>query len=265
MFSKVRTHLNPATAIAVAALIFAMTGGAFAMSGAGAQSGSTARAAAPVSAGSHPPLAIAAKSKSKGKIKAGARGPAGPRGATGAAGPAGPAGATGPAGDAGPAGQKGETGQAGETGKTGATGPQGPSGTTGFTETLPEGKTETGAWYGESTAGNALRFTISFPIPLASAPGQKNVHEVTVEEVTENKIPAGCAGNPEEPQAEPGNLCLFEAGGGGAFTSGNGRIAKPGASAPLAGAGESGALVLSEAAGANETYYGTWAVTAAAE
>lgn len=92
-----RKQINPATVMAVMALIFAATGGAYAATGGGQGSQVTANAAK--------------KKKSKS-----IRGPAGPRGATGAPGPAG---AQGPAGPAGPAGLKGDTGSAGTNGSNG--------------------------------------------------------------------------------------------------------------------------------------------------
>ena len=138
MFQKLRKriHLTPSMFVAFIALVFATTGGAFAMSG--AQAG---RAPSDT-------LAIAAKSKGKSKSKPGPRGPAGPKGATGATGAAGATGATGPAGanGAGTPGATGNTGEKGEsiTGKTGPAGPQGKEGN--IQATLPSGKTETGSW-----------------------------------------------------------------------------------------------------------------------
>jgi hypothetical protein len=72
MFSALRKHLTPGTFIALIALIFAMTGGAFAASSSGGGSG--AKATASVTRGT----SVAAAAKSKAKPKAGPRGPAGP-------------------------------------------------------------------------------------------------------------------------------------------------------------------------------------------
>lgn len=91
---------NPATILALVALIFAATGGAYAATGGGD--------------GLHARGNIAAKKKKKSNNNI--RGPAGPRGATGAVGPAGSTGGTGPAG---PAGPKGESGPAGSNGAAG--------------------------------------------------------------------------------------------------------------------------------------------------
>ena len=206
MFSRIRKHLTPSTAIALLALVFALTGGAFA---------ATNHSAGPLSAST-------AKSKAKAKTKAGARGPAGPAGKNGAVGPAGPAGAQGPAGAAGAAGAKGEPGAAGTTGaegkngtngesvtsatigngvhcgsggsefkagsavtyacngkegKEGSTGKEGPTGKEGspWTDggTLPSKSTETGTWFASGmptknpTGAIAMVVDpVSFPIPL---------------------------------------------------------------------------------------------------
>jgi hypothetical protein len=164
VFTKLKKHFTPSTAIAIVALVFAATGGAFAATGGGGSSHATLSASA-------------AKSKAKPKTKAGPRGPAGPAGKNGAPGPAGPAGATGPAGPTGPAGGTGPAGSPGEPGKPGESvtvekaakpveckeggskltvggksehvcnGEKGAAGPEGnIKETLPSGKTETGSW-----------------------------------------------------------------------------------------------------------------------
>src|ERR1700735_4554795 len=114
MFSSIRKYLNPTTAVAFVALIFAMTGGAFAMNTSGSNARTGARDAQLAPSGS--PLATAAKGKAKSKTKAGPRGPAGPVGKTGATGPAG---ATGPTGATGPGGPQGPQGPAGANGTNG--------------------------------------------------------------------------------------------------------------------------------------------------
>jgi len=82
MLNLVRRNLNPPTAIAVVALVFAMTGGAFAAKG----------------------YVTGQAKTSKQKAKQGPRGPRGKRGARG------PQGLRGPKGDTGPQGPKGDTG-----------------------------------------------------------------------------------------------------------------------------------------------------------
>jgi hypothetical protein len=143
------------------------------------------------------------------KGKAGAPGPAGTAGPAGAAG-AGTAGAAGPQGPAGSAGAKGETGPKGETGKTG---PQGEEGTFGG-ETLPVGKSLTGHWagsgYGEigypnAGYGSALG-AVSYALPLAEEPTAHVINE------GEKGVGGGTCPTTSEaskPEAEPGNLCIF--------------------------------------------------------
>jgi hypothetical protein len=175
MFHQLGRHMTPATVLAFVALVFAITGGAFAATGG---SGGNAPAKATAATGRAASLTAATAKKKK---PTSTRGPAGPRGATGATGPAGPAGATGPGGAQGPAGNNGANGGEGKAGangenvttraaseaeckeKVGGTAftvagktehvCNGKSGTTGFTETLPAGKTETGTWaYGSSAS-----------------------------------------------------------------------------------------------------------------
>jgi hypothetical protein len=200
-----RRHINPATLLALVALVFAMTGGAYALGGGNGKTGS------------HMSGQIA---KQKGKAKV-LRGPRGPKGATGAAGPEGkqgPVGTPGPQGLTGPKGETGATGTEGKEGKAvnGTSGTNGKSVTSTNFEgtkepagepckkaggssfevegsgkktyacnggagsqsgTLPKGQTEMGVWsteYGnpklkEVENGEGLDFefrTVSFAIPL---------------------------------------------------------------------------------------------------
>jgi Collagen triple helix repeat (20 copies) len=221
MYQHIRKHLTPSTLIAFVALVFALTGGAFAASSHNG-SGSNPTASAGGRAGASNSL-LATVAKAKAKTKAGPRGPAGPKGATGAtgpAGPAGPAGATGPAGSQGPAGANGTNGSNGEAGKEGKQGEAGNEGSP-WTDngTLPAGSTETGTWmvsvsratkeeiegevppdFGNEEVG------ISFPIPLSAEP---TPHYIETKEVEEEKLPDGCKGTAIKPEAEPGNLCVF--------------------------------------------------------
>ncbi len=232
MLERVRKHLTPSTFIAVIALVFAVTGGAFAASSNGG-GGSPSHATL---------TASAAKAKKKAAPKP-VRGPAGPKGATGAAGAAGATGPAGAGGPAGPAGAKGETGATGTgtQGGKGETGSPGASvtskvvatgvatcdeqggaeftvegkkttacnGTTGFTETLPVGKTETGVWAApmittpySTVAGYGA---ISFTIPLSAAPtvAYINPGQAGKEHATE------CPGTLEKPEATEGFLCVY--------------------------------------------------------
>jgi hypothetical protein len=162
----------------------------------------------------------------------GKNGAAGANGANGAQGLAGAAGAKGETGAAGSPGA-GAAGAKGETGATGATGPPGP-----FTPTLPSKKTETGTWtysvsggpklcvpeaenqptvtptsgacgtgYNLSVAGAGLVLsTISFTFPLAGALDATHVHYIG----GSGTANAECPGTVETPEAKPGNLCVYQ-------------------------------------------------------
>ncbi len=275
MFQALRKHLTPATGIAFVALIFAITGGAFAANSGGG--GGAKQTALVARAGSGTLTATVAKAKAK--TKAGARGPAGPKGATGPAGPAGATGPAGPAGATGPAGGGGPQGPAGPTGATGLQGPQGnegkagANGTTGFTKALPSGDTETGTWSAHLAAESEFMFVpLSFNIPLAAAITE-HAFVVTEAEWAEEEVggvkqkdPAGCAGGtPSAPKAEPGNLCLYVGANFLNHIVFNAIIKtypelSPGESKD--GAGTAGALLYVVATGVPDFAYGAWAVTA---
>ena len=272
MFSAIRRrlHLSPATAIAVLALVFAMSGGAYAASR----------------------YVITSTKQISPKVLKDLQGRAGAKGATGATGPAGAAGAKGETGAAGSAGAKGETGPAGEPGKKGTNGLSGKAGAEGkegkegspWTDggTLPSGSSEKGAWStsihvpagggAEEAAG-----AISFQIPLATDPKAFYFTEKEVEEgehAEENGEPAfgssGCKGTAESPEAPKGTLCIFTGGGSleqyewenVAF----GGLEDPHGSGTSNGglAGPTGELVLfhSTKSPSNMFAEGSWAVTA---
>jgi hypothetical protein len=165
---------------------------------------------------------------------------------------AGRPGVTGPAGPAGPAGKNGARGAEGLPGADGvgvttaaASGAECPSGgvkvssaganakvcdgTTGFTETLPSGKTETGAFdisfqvpsqlteeeeenevEEEGTLVQSFASPLSFAIPLAEPLAAEGVHFLSTEEQEEGTGPASCPGTAEIPLAQAGNLCLYQ-------------------------------------------------------
>ncbi|HWY17899.1 MAG TPA: hypothetical protein VNY27_04220 [Solirubrobacteraceae bacterium] len=232
------------------ALVFAMTGGAYA-------------------AGHF--LITSTKQISPKVLKQlkGASGKAGANGAQGPAGPPGPPGAAG-AGSAGPTGPAGGTGPQGPQGVPGTPGKDGKNGTTGFTETLPKEKTERGVWSMEftATAGNQSQpVDISFNIPLAAGPhAEASTNYIGEEEgqgeLKEKKtaIPSHCKGTFQKPEAAPGNLCVFAALAVNAHVS-SGVFVDP--QGPVAGAGPGGALfnLFSEKEG-SVLAYGTWTVTA---
>jgi hypothetical protein len=190
------------------------------------------------------------------------------------AGKPGAQGATGPAGADGKQGTNGAGGQSGADGEDGAPGKDGKSvvlgnatagecglggvtlevegssskkkvcnGQTGYTETLPEGKTETGAW-GFLTPLQGALAPISFNIPLAEPLDSDHVHYIDEngEEVEffgpGRSDSTECLGTPDVPLASPGNLCVYavaEASGSSSF------IATPGGGI---GAGVSGARII---------------------
>jgi Collagen triple helix repeat (20 copies) len=216
MFSAIRRrlHVSPSMVIAVVALVFAATGGAFAMGGGGSSPSGTLTASAAKS-----------KAKSAPKGKAGPRGPAGPAGKNGAIGATGSAGAQGVAGAAGPQGPAGATGAKGETGATGLQGEKGATGAVGAKGspwtaggTLPSEKTETGVWgtgsAGEGGSADNKFFPISFTLPLEKAP--QGIF-VPADKESEpgcpgrggGSFPASGAYTPTIPMAEPGKLCVY--------------------------------------------------------
>lgn len=224
-----RDRLGIPGLLAIAALVFAMVGGAYAAAGfTKAQEKQIAK--------------IAKKNVKRGKPgKPGAAGPAGPAGKDGAAGPAGPPGPVGPQGVPGNDGANGKSvvvGTASATdcptgapkggvsielegsgikkfacnGKEGSPWPGG--------GILPPGATLTGAWSmtldqpGFSPGEGAGATAISFPIQLKEAKGEANVKVVPIA----GTAPAECE-NPEHegaataknPEADPGFLCIYAA------------------------------------------------------
>ena len=264
MLSPLRNRFGIPGVISVIALVFAMLGGAYAASDNG---------------GSGKPKASASAKK----------GPRGPRGPKGPAGPPGPAGT---AGAQGPAGAKGDTGSAGTNGSNGTNGTNGTSatvasfagskgtctegqgglevksasptafvcngknGTTGFTETLPSGKTETGAWLMQDEGELSLT-SISFPIPLPAPMVNEKFVYMNVGEAAK---PGCTGGTANAPKADPGFLCVYLTKGEVVLLVGSN--AGTGSSADI---GTTGAnllgLEITEDPGA--LYVGgTWAVTA---
>jgi hypothetical protein len=205
MSDAIRRRFNATGFVAVLALVFAMSGGAYAASR----------------------YVITSTKQIKPSVLKSLQGRAGASGAQGAAGAAGPAGA------AGAKGETGATGPQGPKGEPGATGPQGPAGangTTGFTSTLPAGKTETGTWSFDSSSEYVDVASLSFNIPLAEPLGASQVHYILAngkefisklaEEggYTFEALPSeACLGSAANPTATPGNLCVYETEAAGVF------------------------------------------------
>jgi hypothetical protein len=243
MFSTIRRRMTYANLAATLALVFAMSGGAYAASR----------------------VLITSTGQVSPKVLKALKGKAGPAGAAGAQGPAGPAGAQGPKGESGVAGTAGTVGPKGETGATGARGPVGAKGETGATGspwtaggTLPSGQTETGVWATSGPEGVSGGVTIaiaSFSIPLTepeavipniigAGEGEGQPHQ---------NLPAGCKGNNSKPEANPGNLCVF-------FTATPFNMTLSIQQYAVSTAGAFAVVEHNE----NEAFYGrgTWAVTA---
>lgn len=221
MFSALRRriHLSPTTVIATLALVFAMTGGAYA---------------------AKKYLITATKQISPSVLKA-LQGKAGPAGAAGAQGPAGPAGSAGTKGENGSNGSNGSNGEKGLEGKAGESvtgkaivsggskcngqagaeytlkgattavcnGKEGSPWTDGGT--LPAGAQETGSWNFIQTLPIAKHESsqyavISFQVPLKTAVSAGSAHYIKFGAA----LPTGCKGTLEKPEAAEGNLCVFE-------------------------------------------------------
>ncbi len=211
MLQAIRSRITPSTVLATLALVFAMTGGAYA---------------------AKRYLITSTKQISPKVLKAlkGANGAAGAPGAAGAGGAQGPQGAAGKAGTNGTNGANGMDGvsvtsavepkgtnckEGGSkfTAASGVTfacnGEKGKEGTFGG-QLLPPGKTLSGSYAAETfseagvpTAGFGKTWTgVSFALPLSSEP--RVVYIKAGEEP-----PEGCSGSASEPGAEEGNLCVF--------------------------------------------------------
>ena len=106
----------------------------------------------------------------------------------------------------GPPGQRGDEGEEGEPGENGQT---------GFTETLPSGQTETGAWISPAMFEEVReQVAISFPIPLPSPLGFEEQHYVTIEE-QENHSSSTCPGTARRRSGTRQPLHLRGRGGSG--------------------------------------------------
>src|SRR5580704_14733481 len=186
MFSRIRRRLTYANVAMTLALVFAMSGGAYA-------------------AGRY---VITSTKQISPKVLKSLQGKAGKAGAQGAAGSQGPAGPAGAKGETGGPGKEGPEGKEGSAGKNGENGKEGSPWTAGGT--LPSGQTETGTWAFSPSASALLLASLSFPIRLAQPLGETQVHYVGLGGQTTE-----CPGTPAEPTAAKGNLCVYET-----FTSG---------------------------------------------
>jgi len=260
MFSTISKRLTYANVAMTLALVFAMSGGAYA-------------------AGKY--LITSTKQISPKVLKSlvGKAGPAGKNGTNGtngANGAPGEKGAQGPQGTQGPEGKEGKAGEPGKEGKAGA------NGTTGFTKTLPAGETETGTWSWFSSAGGAVAIPISFAIPLSAKLTETQVHyinnhgeEVIFPEPTkgltfggpteERKESTQCLGSVEAPTAAPGNLCVYAGKTITPFSLVSDAFENPANEFPsTVETGTAGTVMLMSVGAGGEETFGTWAVTAPA-
>lgn len=243
MFSRFRDHFGTGGLIvAVAALVIALTGGAYAATG-----GLTGKQKKEVEK-------IAKKVTPKGTM--GPAGPAGPTGPAGAPGPAGAAGTNGksPAVAEVPLGEPECEERGGITvdGNEICNGEEGPEGQPWTpNNTLPAGAVETGTWSLDSPAGEAVG-AIAFPIQLKQPLESGNVHYSTDadyatfcknEGVTEIEVLAN------------GNLCVLQRG---LFNGEMVQISKA-SSLGSKGADKSGAMMIFEMSSAGFGW-GLWAV-----
>lgn len=193
-----RLHLTPTTVIATLALVFAMTGGAYA-----------AKKYLITSTKQISPSVLKAL---QGKVgRAGAAGKNGANGTNGSNGAQGPAGPVGPEGK-GTQGVAGATGKEGPTGKTGATGATGPEGKAATT--LEAGQSEMGTWsmnvnmldYSEVEGLHVGEAAISFPEPLPNG----EISNIAIYFVNEKTVKtAECPGAFQNVSPVPGTLCVY--------------------------------------------------------
>lgn len=147
---------------------------------------------------------VGLNSKQKKEVKKIAKGlvPTGPQG------PAGAPGVKGDTGTPGAPGAKGDPGPQGPPGEDGATGPTGPAGPT---ETvLPPEETSTGTWgfAAEESQGLSLPVAINFPLRTIPAPAEFLPSSNLIVK-GEDSPTAECPGTVNDPQAAPGEFCLY--------------------------------------------------------
>jgi hypothetical protein len=189
MLAAIRKHITYANVTMTLALVFAMTGGAYAASR----------------------YVINSTKQISPKVVKQLTGKAGRLGSPGPAGPPGAAGQQGVKGESGVAGKEGLEGKEGKQGKEGK---EGSPWTIGGT--LPKGASETGVWgvseMPGSFAGGLVEFataSISFGIPLKEGLSKGQVHVIAAGKEGEG---GGCppGSSLANPRAEAGNLCIFQ-------------------------------------------------------
>jgi hypothetical protein len=160
-------------------------------------------------------------------------------------------------------------GNAGKTGKTGATGPIGAPGAAGKeglagkegpagpfpTGNAPSGVTVRGNYAAGGPASGTSEFfwdSISFGFQFASAPTAHFIKQGATP-------PAQCPGSATNPQASPGNLCVYESIRIGTYTA---EVFDPSRGENGLANRWGGGVILEKFGGAeNISSYGTWAAT----
>jgi hypothetical protein len=244
MFQSVNRRVSATGVLVVIALVFALTGGAYA-----------AKKYLITSTAQISPKVLKAI-----KGKNGANGVAGLAGQAGAQGPAGAKGDTGGAGAEGKVGPEGKIGPEGKEGPEGKVGPEGKPGP--FTETLPTGGVLTGTWIVTTGASKEGSTTISFPFQLKARLDEAHVNYVTIADLEKEEIPQGCGGTAEAPVAEAGFLCVFE----GKHSAPRGSATNVSFIAPdesKLGTGVTGCLLSIEAENTESRFIGTWVMKSA--
>lgn len=253
-----RARFNYANIGVTLALLFAASGGAFAATQKNAPPAGRAAKTSHHKTKTKARYVINKTSQISPKVLKALAGKPGEKGEAGAPGKDGANGVNGAGGAKGERGEKGEKGERGEKGEAGPTGPEGSPWVAGGT--LPTGKSLKGAWADSFTStgagfGAVGLYGISFGIPLANAIAE--AHYIPPG-TTEAEDPAGCKGTVENPEAEPGNFCVFAHSAERIAAVG---ISDPGSGA--AGAGKDGAmLALLPTEAGKASAQGTWAVTA---
>lgn len=269
MFSKVGKRFSYANVTATLALVFAMTGGAYAAS----------------------KFIVTSTKQIKPSVLKQLQGK---DGKTGPQGPVGLQGAPGTNGKDGTSGKDGTNGASGATGKSviAANEPKGAhcgEGGSSFEVEgsgakhyacngspwsvggkLPEGSSERGQWIMSYSSEVAFHDTaVSFPIPLAAALSEADVHVIGVEEgfkeaKESSAIKSGqCSGTWENTETAPikaqsKNLCIFVSPGGSAETLTGTESAE---SASSGGAGVSGVVLTAGIGTGPFILKGSWVVT----
>jgi Collagen triple helix repeat (20 copies) len=178
------------------------------------------------------------------------------------------AGKQGPQGVAGPQGAPGTPGKDGANGKDGAPGQNGEDGACSAAVpdcVLPPGATQTGLWSFSDKDVFGTLFTISFPLQVEPAPVGR-VHWIGKDawlEPGQSYDTGDCPGTVADPQAEPGEVCIYA---DTVENAGQGNTRRPVNIGAYTSDPNSGIVGEFEIASGAEGYgYGSWAATACPE